>query len=83
VWHLFVVRHPEREKFIHYLDSKGIQTNIHYPIPIHKQKAYQAYHEVSLPITEQIHREVISLPLNTAITDEQIAHIIDTINQFQ
>lgn len=83
VWHLFVVRHPRREEFITYLDSKGIQTNIHYPLPIHKQKAYQAYQHVSLPITEQIHREVVSLPLNTALTDEQVEYIIDSINQFQ
>lgn len=82
VWHLFVVRHPEREKFITYLDAKGIQTNIHYPLPIHKQKAYRQYEDVALPITEQIHREVISLPLNTAITDEEVTYIIDTINQF-
>ncbi len=83
VWHLFVVRHPRREDFIAYLLEKGIQTNVHYPLPIHKQKAYQQYHHVSLPLTEQIHREVVSLPLNTVITDEQAAYIIESINQFK
>ncbi|MPR32947.1 DegT/DnrJ/EryC1/StrS family aminotransferase [Salmonirosea aquatica] len=81
-WHLFVVRHPHREAFVAYLSEKGIQTNVHYPLPIHKQKAYQRYHDVSLPVTEQIHREVISLPLNTVLTDEQSAYIIESINQF-
>ncbi len=82
VWHLFVVRHPHREAFVAYLLEKGIQTNVHYPLPIHKQKAYHEYHHVSLPLTEQIHREVVSLPLNTVITDEQVAYIIESVNQF-
>lgn len=82
VWHLFVVRHPRREAFMAYLAEKGIQTNIHYPLPIHKQKAYQQYQHVSLPLTEQIHREVVSLPLNTVLTDEQAVYIIESINQF-
>lgn len=82
VWHLFVVRHPRREAFINYLTEKGIQTNVHYPLPIHKQKAYQEYQHLSLPLTEQIHREVVSLPLNTVLTDEQAAYIIESINQF-
>jgi dTDP-4-amino-4,6-dideoxygalactose transaminase len=83
VWHLFVVRHPRRTEFIEYLSQQGVQTNIHYPIPIHKQEAYLRYHQLSLPLTEQIHREVISLPLNTAITDAEVAYIIQTINQFR
>ena len=82
VWHLFVVRHPRREAFVDYLLEKGIQTNVHYPLPIHKQKAYHEYQHISLPLTEQIHREVVSLPLNTVLTDEQAAYIIESINQF-
>lgn len=82
VWHLFVVRHPRREALIAYLTERGIQTNIHYPLPIHKQKAYQQYQHLSLPLTEQVHREVVSLPLNTVLTDEQAAYIIESINQF-
>lgn len=83
VWHLFVVRHPRRESFIDYLSENGIQTNIHYPLPIHKQTSYQEFAAVSLPLTEQIHREVISLPLNTVLTDEQQTYIIKTINRFR
>ena len=82
VWHLFVVRHPRREAFITYLAEKGIQTNVHYPLPIHKQKAYQEYQHLPLPLTDQIHREVVSLPLNTVLTDEQATYIIESINHF-
>ncbi len=82
VWHLFVVRHPKREEFIKYLEDNGIQTNIHYPLPIHHQNAYREYRHLSLPITEQIHREVVSLPLNTVLTDAEVGRIISTINQF-
>lgn len=83
VWHLFAVRHPQRENLISYLSEKGIQTNIHYPLPIHKQLAYQEYADMSLPLTEQIHQEVFSLPLNTALTDEQQTYIIEAINQYR
>jgi len=82
VWHLFVVRHPEREKFVKYLEDNGIQTNIHYPLPIHYQNAYREYRHLSLPITEQIHREVISLPLNTVLTDAEVGRVVDVVNQF-
>ncbi|WP_373514125.1 DegT/DnrJ/EryC1/StrS family aminotransferase [Persicitalea sp.] len=82
VWHLFVVRHPRREAFIQYLEHHGIQTNIHYPLPIHHQKAYLEYRHLSLPITEQIHREVISLPLNTVLTEEEITLIINIVNLY-
>lgn len=82
VWHLFVVRHPEREAFVAHLTAQGIQTNIHYPLPIHKQNAYQAYNHLDLPITEKIHREVVSLPLNTVISDEEVDQVIAAVNRF-
>ena len=82
VWHLFVVRHPRRGEFVKYLEDNGIQTNIHYPLPIHHQNAYQEYRHLSLPISEQIHREVVSLPLNTVISDEEVTRIIQAVNQF-
>ncbi|TDB67969.1 DegT/DnrJ/EryC1/StrS family aminotransferase [Arundinibacter roseus] len=83
VWHLFVVRHPRRAAFIDYLLQCGIQTNIHYPLPIHHQKAYQQYSHLRLPITEQIHQEVVSLPLSPVLSLEQVAYICDCINQFK
>ncbi len=82
VWHLFVVRHPDREAFVEYLSARDVQTNVHYPLPIHKQKAYRAYRHLDLPITEKIHREVVSLPLNTVITDDEVDYVIEVVNQY-
>ena len=81
-WHLFVIRHPDRSKLIAYLDANGIQTNVHYPLPIHKQQAFSEYNDLILPITERIHNEVISLPLNAVLTNEEVTYIIQTVNQF-
>lgn len=81
-WHLFVVRHPRRAEFISFLDARGVQTNVHYPQPIHKQPAYKEFKDLHLPLTEQIHQQVISLPLNPVLTDDEVAYIIETVNQF-
>jgi dTDP-4-amino-4,6-dideoxygalactose transaminase len=80
-WHLFVVRHPKREQFIDYLMENGIQATVHYPVPAHKQRAYAEYNHLNLPISEQIHNEVISLPLNPSLTDKEAAYIVQVINQ--
>lgn len=82
VWHLFVIRHPRRDDLRAYLRERGIGTDVHYPIPPHHQKAYASFAQLSFPISEQMHREVLSLPLNPALTDEEVAYIIDIINQF-
>lgn len=81
-WHLFVVRHPRRAELVAFLDKHGVQTNIHYPTPIHKQEAYKAYRGLHLPLTEEIHEQVISLPLNPVLTDDEVSYIIQTVNQF-
>lgn len=70
VWHLFVIRVKEREKFRLFLSEKGIGTDIHYPIAPHKQLAYKEWVDLYLPITEKIHQEVVSLPLNNALKVE-------------
>lgn len=79
-WHLFVVRHPRRDQFRADLLERGIGTDVHYPIPPHWQRAYASYVRLSLPIAEQLHREVVSLPLNPAMTDEEVNFVIETIN---
>lgn len=81
-WHLFVIRVKQREKFVNFLHEKGIQTNIHYPIPVHKQGAYAYMHDLSFPLTERIHDEVVSLPLNLSLKEEEVTYIINTINSF-
>ncbi|WP_080058594.1 DegT/DnrJ/EryC1/StrS family aminotransferase [Spirosoma aerolatum] len=82
VWHLFVIRHPRRHQLQTYLRERGITTDVHYPIPPHKQRAYESYGNRSLPIAEQLHQEVLSLPLNPSLTDLEVAYIIDSVNQF-
>lgn len=81
-WHLFVVRHPDRNALIKHLEASGVQTNVHYPLPVHKQKAYAAINHLSLPVTESIHQQVISLPLNPVLTNEEISYIVSAVNQF-
>lgn len=84
VWHQFVVRCSEQERFMKYLDDHGIGTLIHYPIPPHLQKAYSylGYHEGDFPIAEQYAKEVVSLPIYYGMTEEEIAHVINVINVF-
>ncbi|WP_273764050.1 DegT/DnrJ/EryC1/StrS family aminotransferase [Aeromonas hydrophila] len=82
VWHLFVVRCEMREALHKHLNERGIQTLIHYPIPPHKQQAYSAYANMSLPFTEMLHQQVLSIPLDPSIDDEQIAKVIAAMNEF-
>lgn len=81
VWHLFVIRTQEREKLQNFFTENGVQTLIHYPIPPHKQGAYQEMNHLSFPITEKIHDEVLSLPISPVMTDEDVSHIIGIINK--
>ncbi len=83
VWHLFVIRHPQRDKLQKYLSDNGIQTLIHYPIPPHKQGCYKEWDDISLPITEKIHKEVLSLPISSVISKKDVEIIVDKMNSFQ
>jgi dTDP-4-amino-4,6-dideoxygalactose transaminase len=83
IWHLYVVRTRERDRFQEYLTGQGIQTLIHYPIPPHKQAAYRAWNGIDLPITEKIHREVLSLPISQVMTDAEVQIIIHAINAYR
>lgn len=83
VWHLFVVRVENRERFQQYLTENGIQTLIHYPIPPHKQQAYKEWNSLSLPISEKIHDEVISLPMSPTQTLEETQRIIEICRSFK
>lgn len=84
VFHLYVVRVKQRDEFQKYLKSRGIDTQIHYPIPPHKSECYEKYSwsEVHLPITEQYANEIISLPLYNGMTDQEIDYVIQVINEF-
>ena len=82
VWHLFVIRCKEREKLQEYLSANNVQTLIHYPIPPNKQLAYKEMNHLEYPITNAIHDEVLSLPISSVTTEEEVKRVIAIINQF-
>lgn len=82
VFHLFVIRTKNRTELQEYLLQNGIQTVIHYPIPPHKQKALFEWNDLSFPITEKIHDEVLSLPISTVLTAAEVDHIICILNKY-
>jgi dTDP-4-amino-4,6-dideoxygalactose transaminase len=82
VFHLFVIRTQKREELQRYLLENGIQTVIHYPIPPHKQKALSAWNDLSFPITEKIHNEVLSLPISPVLTKDEVDFIIEILNKY-
>ena len=80
VWHIFAIRTKNRDKLQKYLEKNEIQTNIHYPVPPHKQECYKEWSHLSFPITEQIHKEVLSLPMSPVLTDEEAEKVVEVIN---
>jgi dTDP-4-amino-4,6-dideoxygalactose transaminase len=80
IWHLFIIRSPLRDKLKQSLYDNGIQTLIHYPIPPHKQKAYKEWNVLDLPITEKIHREVLSLPMSPVMSIEDALSVVKSLN---
>ena len=83
VWHVFVIRTSKREELQKYLEDNGIQTNIHYPTPPHKQGAYQEWKNMYLPISEKIHQEVLSLPISPVLSDEEVKKVVEVINEWK
>lgn len=81
VWHLFVIRTKKRSELLAELKENGIQTLIHYPIPAHKQKAYVKNLNCSLPITEKIHNEIMSLPISPIMMKEEVEKVVSLINK--
>lgn len=82
VWHLFVIRTQKRDELQKYLLDNGIQTLIHYPISPHKQQAYKEWNNDSYPISEQIHDEVLSLPISGVQSLEDTKKIAQVLNEF-
>lgn len=83
VWHIFAVRVPHRAALIAHFEALSIQVNIHYPTPPHLQGAYSEWANRHFPITEKIHREIVSLPIGPAMTDDEVSHVICSINEFK
>ncbi len=82
VWHLFVIRTTKRDELQKYLLDNGVQTLIHYPLPPHKQNAYKEWKNESYPISEQIHDEVMSLPISGVQSLEDTQNIVKILNDF-
>jgi len=82
VWHLFVVRSEQREALQSHLLKHDIQSLIHYPIPPHKQAAYQSLNGLSLEVTENIHRTVLSLPIGPTLSIADAAQVVEACNSF-
>ena len=83
VWHVFAVRTAERDRFQQYLSDNGVQTIIHYPTPPHKQPAYREWNHLSFPITEEIHRTIISLPISPVMTDAEVQKVTEIVNAYR
>ncbi len=83
VWHLFVIRIDNRDQFQEYLQQNGIQTVIHYPIPPHHQPAYKEWRALSFPVSEKIHKEVLSIPIGPHLSNEEMEYVIKMINLYQ
>ena len=82
VWHLFVIRTNKRDELQAYLLENEIQILIHYPIPLYKQECYSYMVDISLPITEQIHQEVLSLPISPVMSNEEIKKVELVLNKY-
>tara|TARA_R110001632_G_scaffold133590_1_gene248129 strand:- start:646 stop:1752 length:1107 start_codon:yes stop_codon:yes gene_type:complete len=83
VWHLYVLKVKKRDELQQYLSSEGIETLIHYPIPLYKQEAYKEYNHFSFPIAEKFHKEVLSLPMSPVMTDDEINIVIKALNNYK
>jgi dTDP-4-amino-4,6-dideoxygalactose transaminase len=83
VYHLYVIRVPRRDEILEYLKAKGIGAGVHYPIPVHRQPAYlkEGYGQVSLPITEQVANEIVSLPMYPELSCEQIEYVAQAVKE--
>jgi len=82
VFHVFSILTPLRDELQKYLTEHNIQTNIHYPIPPHKQKCYPEWNHLSFPITEKIHNEELSLPISSVISIQDLQYVVETINKW-
>jgi len=82
VYHIFNIRHPKRDDLKAYLLKQGIKTEIHYPIPPHKQKAMRGIIAGDYPISEEIHRTTLSLPISFGHSVDEIKGVVEILNMF-
>ena len=82
VWHIFPIFCEHRNRLQQYLRENGVETQIHYPIPPHKQRCYKEWNHLSFPITEQIHAQELSVPCNQTMENKEVDEIINLLNSF-
>ncbi|WP_370476808.1 DegT/DnrJ/EryC1/StrS family aminotransferase [Tamlana flava] len=82
VFHQYVIRHEKRDNLKNYLYKNEIETLIHYPKPIHKQKAFKELSPLKLPVTERLHNEILSLPIYVTLSQNEMSKIVSAINKF-
>ena len=82
VWHQFVVRTEHRDEFRKFLEDRGVTTVIHYPVPPHRQQAYAEWHGRSYPLSEEIHRTIVSLPMDPSMSDDEMRVVVDACNAY-
>ncbi len=79
VWHLYVVRHPQRDRLDAELQARGIATLVHYPTPAHRQAAYGEFATADLPMADRLSAEVLSLPMDPTLSDEGVAAVVAAV----
>jgi len=82
VFHLYVIQTDNRDELLKYMDENDVECLVHYAIAPHKQNALPDYNNLSLPITEEIHRRVLSIPISPVMTDVEVEYVIDTLNSY-
>jgi len=82
VWHVFPVRVADRDRFVEQMNANQIQTLIHYPVPPNNQEGYPDLHKYSLPITEKIHREIVSLPISPVMSSQEVKTVVEAVNSY-
>lgn len=83
VFHIFAVFTPNRDGLRQYLADNEVQTLIHYPVPPHKQQAYKEWNKLSFPITEMIHKQILSLPMSPVLTDSEANNVVNVLNKYK
>lgn len=82
VFHLFVIRTADRNALQQYLLQNGIQTQIHYPVAPHRQKALEGWNGLSFPVAEKIHRDILSIPISPVMTEAEVTFVVKILNQY-
>lgn len=82
VFHVFVIRTEKRDDLKNFLEANEIQTLIHYPVAPHKQAAMKEWNDLSFPITEKIHNEVLSIPMSPVMNDDEVSKVIKVLNSY-